>query len=359
MIFMLCAATAPAIADEEDLYTVQVPLDPEDPESRNTAYAEALQLVLIRVTGSADPLHLESLAEVFANPSRYVLRYRPAPENSLLVSFDGAAIEQVLKHGRYTIWGVDRPLTLVWLAVDWGQGEREIIAANDAEQTSDTTRSIDRNRQLRERMQETAAFRAIPIAFPLLDTEDLRSISFSDIWGGFNEQLLDASRRYGASSILVGRIRPDAPQRNRWTYYFGDEQLTWSGEPEDVTNFLADRLVAQFGLHGDAELETFTVSVDGIDTIMAYGTVQRAIADLGVIDSFQLRSVKDKTVEYRVSIYGGIDRLNKALELSGILSPSEFISANEFGSFPMSDPNKLSFSYVPELIPDLIPELIP
>ena len=179
MIFMLCAATAPAIADEEDLYTVQVPLDPEDPESRNTAYAEALQLVLIRVTGSADPLHLESLAEVFANPSRYVLRYRPAPENSLLVSFDGAAIEQVLKHGRYTIWGVDRPLTLVWLAVDWGQGEREIIAANDAEQTSDTTRSIDRNRQLRERMQETAAFRAIPIAFPLLDTEDLRSISFS------------------------------------------------------------------------------------------------------------------------------------------------------------------------------------
>ena len=135
--------------------------------------------------------------------------------------------------------------------------------------------------------------------------------------------------------------------------------MTWSGEPEDVTNFLADRLVAQFGLHGDAELETFTVSVDGIDTIMAYGTVQRAIADLGVIDSFQLRSVKDKTVEYRVSIYGGIDRLNKALELSGILSPSEFISANEFGSFPMSDPNKLSFSYVPELIPDLIPELIP
>ena len=67
-------------------------------------------------------------------------------------------------------------------------------------------------------MLEIAEKRGLPLAFPLLDTEDLQSVTFSDIWGGFDERIIAASKRYGANSILIGRVRPSSSQSNRWTY---------------------------------------------------------------------------------------------------------------------------------------------
>jgi hypothetical protein len=67
-------------------------------------------------------------------------------------------------------------------------------------------RSIDRNRLLRERIQATASRRGVPVAFPLLDTEDLQNVSFTDIWGGFDDIrrirfLLDGSAQTPCTGI--------------------------------------------------------------------------------------------------------------------------------------------------------------
>jgi hypothetical protein len=324
-----------------------VPLDPSDPGARDGAYREALDRVLIRVTGSADPGQLEGLAEVFPNPARYVLRYRPGPDNTLQVSFDGAAIEKILRQTQHTIWSADRPETLVWLAVDWGQGEREIIGADTEEDPAAVSRSIDRDRQLRERVISTAEYRGVPVLFPLLDSEDLSSISFSDIWGGFDQRLLDASQRYGTSSVLVGRVRAGSAQQTRWTYYFGNEQFSWTGEPEAITNRVADTLVATLAVQGDAALETFALRINGIDSVDAFGSVQQMMDRLGVIEDYALHGVSGRTLEYRVSVYGGIDRLNSALELSGILQPSTTVSPDINNPLPVGSPNQLIFDYQP------------
>ena len=183
------------------LYSVEVPFDPEDPDRKN-AYRTALDQVLIRITGTTAAAESPELAGLFPNPARYVAQYRSGPDNSVIVSLDGSAIEKVLRQSGATVWGSERPLTLMWLAVDWGQGEREIVAADDAQSLPGAARSIDRNRRLRERVDEVANLRGVPVVFPLLDTEDLESINFSDIWGGFDDRVLDASLRYGATSVL-------------------------------------------------------------------------------------------------------------------------------------------------------------
>lgn len=343
LLAMLAAPMTGFAAD--DLYTVSVVLDPEHPDARNNAYRDGLNLVLIRVTGSEDEQHLAELSGIFPIPSNYVLRYRAAADDTLEVSFDGDAIERVLHQNLKTIWGDDRPLTLVWLAVDWGQGQREIVGADHGQQSEDATRSIDRNRLLRERIEDTAKRRGIPMLFPLLDIEDLQKISFSDIWGGFDQQLIEASRRYNASSILVGRIRPDSPQQNRWTYYFGEEQIGWYGEPEAVASLVADQLAAKFAIPGGSVLETYHLTVDGVDSVVAYGRVQQLIGNLAVVENFLLRSVSGHKVEFSVSIYGGIERLNKALELSGLLYPAA--EPDDFDAVPIMDSARLNFVYLP------------
>jgi hypothetical protein len=333
----------------DQLYTVAVPLDPEitdEREARRQAERDALQLVLIRVTGSEDEEHLAGLGELFPNPTRYVLRYRAGQDETLEISFDGNAIEKLLRQTRHTIWGEDRPLTLVWLAVDWGDGNREIIGSESGLRSPDATRSIDRNRLLRERVQEIAERRGIPVVFPLLDIEDQRNIGFSDIWGGFEEPLLNASQRYGVNSILVGRVRPGSAQEDRWTYFFGEDQLRWSGEPEAAIGQVADELAAHFAISGDAVLQSFSLTIDGIDSLVAYGQVQQLMDNLTVVETYALTIVAGQKVEYQVSIYGDVERLNKALELSGILHRALDLD-DDFRELPITDPGHLEFVYLP------------
>jgi hypothetical protein len=316
---MLWFCAAAAAVEMTSLYSVQVPLDPTDRGSRDFAYQAALTEVLVRVTGTTAVVDSEEIAALFPNPARYVLQYRPGPDNTLMVSLDGPAIEKVLRQTGATIWGTERPLTLIWLAVDWGQGEREIVAADDPQRVSGDARSIDRNRLLRERVLQIAEHRGIPVLFPLLDTEDLESISFSDIWGGFDDLLLQASLRYDASSVLLGRIRPDSMQPHRWTWHHRGERAGWDGEPEDMINQLADSLASLYAVSGQAPIDTIRLIISGIDSVNAFGRMQRFMENLRGIDAFAIKIVAGDRIVYEVEIQGGTERLQRSLELSNML----------------------------------------
>ncbi|MDA0705839.1 MAG: DUF2066 domain-containing protein [Proteobacteria bacterium] len=315
----LLAAFAAQAVEVAALYTAQVALDAEAEDPREQAYETALLEVLLRVAGSELSADREKVALLFPNPAAYVVQFRPGDDDTLWVSFDGEAIESMLRQTGQTVWGDDRPVTLVWLAVDWGQGDREIITADDPERTPDEARSIDRNRLLRQRVLDMAEQRGLPVLFPLLDTEDLQNVGFSDIWGGFDDPLLAASARYDVDSILVGRIRPATGQRNRWNYYFGGEERSWEGEPEAVIGQVADLLASEFAVSGSAPLQTVQLSVSGIDSVDAYAAIQHMLAATSVIESFSVKEVFGDRVRYGVEARGGAERLRRALRFNGLI----------------------------------------
>lgn len=344
---MLLAAGAPSGAVEvPSLYTAQVPVPGNDADSRNRAYADALAQVVVRITGSRDAQVTGQLGDLFPDPARYVMQYRPGEDNTLWVTLDGDAIERILLSSGHSVWNSDRPLTLVWLAVDWGQGEREIVGADDAQRSADEGRSIDRNRLLRERVEEVAQERGIPVAFPLLDAEDLEKVTFGDIWGGFDDQLLEASQRYGAASILVGRVRPGPAQRNRWSHYFGGEQREWTGEPEEVVNLLADTLGAQFAISGDERLASIPVTVSGIDSVVAYGTVQSYLENLALVQHLAIDEVSGDQIRFVVRAHGDRERLRRALEAARNLEPDTATGPTGTGN-PDRAMDALTFRYRP------------
>ena len=321
------------------LYTAEVPLDQEASDPRADAYEAALQEILLRVSGSGLAGNPEAVAELFPSPASYVVQFRPGDEETLWVSFDGQAIERTLRGAGQMFWGAERPLTLVWLAVDWGQGEREIIAADDPDRTQQQSRSIDRNRLLRERVLEIAERRGLPLVFPLLDTTDLQSVTFADIWGGFDEMILAASERYGANSILIGRIRPASSQGSRWTYYFSGADRALSGPPEAVVGQIADLLAAEFAVGGDAPVETVALNVSGVVSVEAYGSVQQTLKDISLIEYFAVTEVSGDRVSYRVDVRGGTERLGRALRFNGLVEQD--------GMDTMRPASMLEFYYSP------------
>lgn len=306
------------------LYTAQVPLDQEEDDPRARAYELALSDILLRVSSSELSADAEMIEVLFPNPASYVVRFRPGEDDTLWVTFDGEAIEKVLRQSGQTVWGSDRPLTLIWLAVDWGQGEREIISAADPSRGRGEARSIDRNRLLRQRVLDVAERRGLPIAFPLLDTIDLQNVSFSDIWGGFDEALLGASERYEAESVLVGRIRAASDQRNRWNFYFGGEERSWDGEPEQIVALVADMLAAEFAIRGDAALEEVELTISGVNSVEAFAAVQKLLSELSLIESFSIASVEADRIRYRVEALGGVERLRRGLRFSGLIEQNGF-----------------------------------
>ena len=344
---ILVAMASPGVVgavEMTSLYTAEVPLDPDANDPRSTAYKDALAVVLLRVSGSGIGDDPEMLELLFPNPAAYVVQFRPGEADTLWVTFDGNAVEDVLRRNGQAVWGSERPLTLIWLAVDWGQGEREIIGADDPERSDDQARTIDRNRLLRQRVLDVATRRGLPVAFPLLDTEDLARATFPDIWGGFDELILDASRRYETNSVLIGRVRADTGQRNRWTYHFAGEERAWTGEPELVINLVADMLAAEFAIGGDATLQSVELGVAGINTVDAYGSVQRMLSGLNVVESFAITSVAGDRILYRVEAHGGAERLARALRLGGLIEQDRFDSA----PFPEAPPvATLEFFYSP------------
>ena len=326
------------------LYAAEVPLDPNEDDPRTAAYRNALAEVLLRVSGSGIFSDPELFDLLFPSPASYVVQFRPGEEDTLWVRFDGNAVEEVLRRNGQPVWGSERPLTLIWLAVDWGQGEREIIGADDPERSDDEARTIDRNRLLRQRVLDVAERRGLPVAFPLLDTEDLARVTFPDIWGGFDELILDASQRYEANSVLIGRIRADSGQRERWTYHFAGEERAWTGEPELVVNLVADMLAAEFAIGGDETLQAVQLSVAGINTVDAYGSVQRILSDMNVVESFAIVSVDGDRILYRVNAHGGAERLARALRLGGLIEQDRFEETPLPGDFPAAT---LEFFYSP------------
>lgn len=341
VIFSAGLALPVHAVDVPSLFTAEVPLDNKSDNPRDDAYKAALIEVLMRVSGSPLSRNEEAIDELFPVPSAYVTQFRPGTEDSLWVSFDGEAIERVLRSAGQMVWGSDRPLTLVWLAVDWGQGEREIIAAGEPDRSAQQSRSIDRNRLLRERVLEIAENRGLPLAFPLLDTEDLQSVTFSDIWGGFDERILDASKRYEANSILIGRVRPSSSQRNRWTYVFGGESMNWSGPPEAVVGQIADVLAAEFAVGGDAPLEMLALNISGVQSVDAYGAVQELLSGVSLIESFSISEVAGDVVSYQVEVRGGAPRLRRALRFAGLL---EQMDSGDFGGLEPDSALEFFFS---------------
>lgn len=344
VLFFSIGATLPVQAvDVPMLFTAEVPLDQESDNPRDDAYKAALIEVLTRVSGSEFSGNLQAIDELFPVPSAYVTQFRPGADGTLWVSFDDEAIERILRSSGRLVWGRDRPLTLVWLAVDWGQGKREIIAAGDPERTQRQGRSIDRNRLLRERVLAIAQNRGLPLVFPLLDTMDLQGVTFSDIWGGFDERIVAASQRYDANSILIGRIRPSSSQRNRWTYIFGSERRSWNGPPEMIVSQIADMLAAEFAVGGDAPLEMVTLNISGVETVDAYGSVQKLLSGVSLIESFIIAEVAGDTVSYKVEVRGGAERLRRALRFTSLLEQERDIGSG----YPAAD-STLEFFYSPK-----------
>jgi hypothetical protein len=260
--------------------------------------------------------------------SSLVQQYSRLPDNQLKANFDPRAIRAALDSAGLPVWGENRPLVIVWLALDEGGGER-IILSDRSDGLSEGFADVEAGSEvieldvLRDILEESAQQRGLPLVLPLVDSQDLGLISFADIWGDFRGPVIQASQRYSPDAILTGKAdaRDISNELIRWTITIGSERASWQGSiaagPGQAAEFLAQRLAT----YADSA-DSVRVLVTNIDTLEKYGELKNYLDTLNVVEQATVARVDGDEIEFDLVVRGDLQRLERSLERSRFLLPA-------------------------------------
>lgn len=304
LLFLCVLASGPARADTvtlPDFYAATVPASGVDERTRQADFREALADVLVRVTGNRDAPQLGSLAPMVADAARYVVSFRRAAGNRLTVSFDGRAIENAIDAAGLPFWGAERPVVLLWLAVDRGGGQYTIVTAGSPGEE-------------RQRVAQVAARRGLPLVWPV-PGEDT-AMAAQAIAAGEHSALLAAAGRHGADGVLIGLVAAgnSAARPVEWSFSGAGTHTAAHGVLETGPDLAADRYAGLLASSTAGRRSEEYVTVTGIDSVEAFISVERLLGRLRLVREVRLYEVAPDAATFRIQVRGDPQALVGALQ---------------------------------------------
>ncbi len=291
------------------LYGAQVSVDPQLTEPDEAAMSAAMGGVLVKLTGRRDIAAQPAAQSLMARAGDFLQQHGFAEQGQMFIGFDALSLREAVLASGLAFWGEDRPLVMVWLALDSPAQGRILVGADD-------------RTGVRLALERDAQRRGLPIVLPLLDSEDLAAVSFADVWGRFAEPLERAAERYNADALLVGRASADASGRLfvRWRWYEGQRSDEWQGGLGSGIDTVADRLSQRFASVASAGLDQVSVSVSNLTSMYGYARVTSFLQRLSLVEDVSVTSVYGDQVSFSVATRGERAKLHRQIRSSGFLS---------------------------------------
>ncbi len=331
LLCLLLLCLFPALGHgASSMFDARVAVDSQATDERRDATREGLRGILVRLTGLEVPEQHPELSSLLGDSGRFVQQYGFDDTDDgleLVVRFDGPAIQSRLVEVEVPIWSVDaRPRTVAWVAVDRG-GDRRILGG-------------DESTDLQDALRRAAQSAGLPLLFPLMDLEDQRAVSSSDIWGGFREPILEAAERYDAEAVLVGRVsRRGDGWRTRWSMFWDGDSHDWTVEAPELEAGLADavsqgvtQLASLYARVPDPDaVGSFTLRVRDINDLRGYGDVTRYLRGLRDVETVEPVRIGEREVDFRMRVQGLTDRTLEHLRSGRPLTEVEDASGDDNG----------------------------
>ena len=289
---LLCAASVPA-AQPAAIGEVTVQSTGE------AGFAEAMRIVLVRLTGRRAAATDPALAPLVRDARRYVQIVRPATGSSApRITLDAAAIERSLLALEQPLWARERPLVL------------GVIATAPAGADAAATRTA---------LENAALERGLPLRLMSASSAGLTAGSAVDA-----NAALAAARRAGADVALLGEADGAEWQ---WTLFDGVAPAVFTGGVTAGIEGAADTLAIGAQAAIAQAVETTTLRVVGVATLQDYADVQRVLAGLLGVRAVGVRAVESDAALFEVQLPGGAQGLQSALAGSARLRRDAAASA--------------------------------
>jgi hypothetical protein len=332
----------------EGLFNSEVKVFDRSPEQRMAGIRQALENVLIKVSGNRNVVfapgvvpsenQLEGIVDQFryseiesapksenqaqsdipveAGTEGSDQAQAPQPGLNLWVGFDANAVLRLLQKSNLPVWDKMRPLSLIWLAVQDGS-ERYLLES-------------EIHRKTKKHIEKLAGERGLPIVFPLMDLEDRGALSLTDIWGDFADSINIASQRYGVDAVIVGRVfhESEAAWLARWSFYQGQVVSRWESRGENKESAISE------GIHGVSDVlarrysqvlltnlePPLIMTLVDITDFNQYAKAISYLEGLTQVVALNVTKVNHDQVEINLSIRGNKQGLEKVIGLGGVLN---------------------------------------
>ena len=359
VVLLLILTTPPSTSLQvSGLYEHRVMVANESDAERNRAFREALEAVLLKVTGdrrwlrapviqqaisnaqsyveaisysseatevSADAIDLEQGEEIFSDPQENDVagldnsQTREIRETRYIdVNFTQSLLDDLLASADIPVWDSNRPSVLVWMALQNNEGERRMLTA-------------DSNPEIITFMQKFAAERGLPIIFPVLDFEDRRALTEDAVWALDEDIIRRASERYGADSVLSGRLHFTISGElvGLWQFIFQGQVEVFDGFDEELESYLVeplDRITNQLASHFALVPETTNqqivrIQVEGIRDLSEYSALLNYVSGLGLVESVTTTAFEGQLLELQLGLLGNTQQLYELIALDRDLLP--------------------------------------
>ena len=306
------------------LFQADAPAEGRDAPARQAALEQALATVLVRITGDTAVVDSEAGRKLLRKPGRFVAQFRfnevPAgtpeegPELRLWAQFDEVALTRALRELGLPYWGRVRPDVLVWLAVD-DLGERFLVSDASAN-------------PLTESLHRAARQYGLPASLPLLDLQDQRVVTFSDLWGGFLGAVQKASERYRPQVVLVGRLaRSGGAWSGQWSLLGAGARQNWTVRGASAEQLIQAGVAEATGLLASqyamvaSDRTSQQLMVQGIGGLEDYARVQAYLASLSPVETVQVSRVSGDEVQFSLQLNTSEQSLMRLIRLGRVLEP--------------------------------------
>ncbi|MGJ8694289.1 MAG: DUF2066 domain-containing protein [Thalassotalea sp.] len=312
-----------------DLYQASALVDSQSANDRRTAIKQAMENVLIKVSGQKDIAMSPDFKKAINKPEGYYLQYRyenQASDNYLVVDFDEVKINQLFKSSQQALWGSLRPQVLLWLV------EEQSLAREITGSSSDSP--------LVKQIKLFAKQRGLPLILPLMDLHDMNNIDLPEVWGRFSSSILAASARYQAEKVVVIRVSDYSlpaqinqqencallcKQKNYavdWSILEEKQVLSDLYQGTDTGEILAtvidditDHIYQQYALSTDKNNEIL-LDVNNIDDLSDYAKTLDFLTSLSSVQSVILIEAQGAHRRFKLKVLGTKQTLMASLKLS-------------------------------------------
>ncbi len=337
LLLMLVVSPSTSFAIEvQGLYRVQTEVDDHSDRNLWKAVLSSFKEVLVRKSGSRKVLEAHEVQQAYKKVKVYLQRYEytnhaePGEEQGfqLILDFEPRLIDDLIQQAGMPIWGSDRPVTMLWLAVE-GQTTAPQLEPADVAATTLERRIIkdDPAELMSEVVKQNAVRLGLPVILPLMDLEDELNVELSDVWGRFSEPVRAASQRYGAGTILLGRV---SQQQDIWqakfSYLNDSSEQTFELVGQDaesllsaITESLAEQLCATHCVVEAAESNQIFIQVSNIGNFARFKQLQSFLQKLPSIRKLEVIGVAGVNVRFAVDLLGDIQAVREGVSLNGLL----------------------------------------
>ena len=328
VIFLVLLAQTSFAVTVPNLYRAEIILPLVDSEKKliNKAFKQAVEEVLIKVSGNLDGV-MTVLPQGQKSAASWVAQHSITDENDLIeldgeffpvkkvvVDFYAQSINDFLFSNQLAVWGANRPSLLLWI-VEQGDFVRQVsgaLAPSD----------------LLNLVAADAALKGLPIYAPLQDDLDKQAVTVSDLWGMFEGPVITASRRYQTDVAGVVKVNnifgeyeahlmvlmPDEEPIKLFVQGLDNEDIA-----EQVNAALAKLFSARYAAVRGQGSANITLRVDEVKDFQTLDQIQSYLANIAVVRDVYLNSIKADQVRFSLVLDGDVSKLANAIALDSII----------------------------------------